>query len=1212
VFSEPFDRHLHPRPQSSSALARVGMLALKPLLFAIALVFLQEPLGVQEASAQATIVTTDGFYQVPAAAWKQITNLCGHPPAPPAAPTSDPVWTGCFHEALRMLGLSGKSNGNFSAPRNRHGSPSVTEASGTSSLTLSSSTPFLPFLGNPLVGLSFVPNSLSLDTATALYATDLERQSDCSLNEDFVLPTALTPSTTLITSLPAAQDYFHQLSGLTTKPDVFKNGCAIQVLGLPATGNIQLLGNTSDGAVISAQLANAGLYVTVTDPTANTTKNTQVTSSPAGYFSAASLRNNGIMDLVETGLVDPANQKPATAVLLGNGDGTFKAAVYYDVADTTGNVAGFTIDDVNGDGVPDIVIPTVTSTTNTGVVMFAGNVSTLLGKGDGTFTTGPVSSLSWTNSLLPLTGDFNSDGKKDLLIGATVLFGGGDGTFSAGPTNSTMAATLRSNLFVGAAADLSNNGKLDVVISVPGSVAIFNGNGDGTFQAGPIYAGLADSYQVTITDIDGDGNPDIFLGASTGDTFTLGGYDTPIPFFQILMGRGDGTFVDSAIYQQGTYNLPGSSGINTGSQIATADFNGDGKADLLVPNRSNVGTSPSSLLVLPGDGKGNLGAPVSSPANLAPIMVIAADMNNDKKPDAVLIGLGTDETPKVSVLINQGNGTFAAEQDYTLAAAATSLAVADFNGDGFMDVAVGEGSSGVFVLLGQSNGTLGTAKIVDPSNASDLVAGNLTGNGRADLVVVDAGVAGTSQATGALVVYLGNADGSFTAATAPTTSATNYTVAALGDLNHDGILDLIVTGAGAATSGAASTPNIYTLLGKGDGTFAAANTLALGGADGVGATSIALADLNKDGNLDVTAGNPNDYTEVLLGNGDGTLNGTLLALGQQPATVATADLLGNSYPEVLVGQQSGGVAVFLNSTVWTAATPPPPPALSASTTALAASPSTITVGANVTFTATVSGPAGNTTVPTGTVTFMEGTTTLGTGTLSATGVATYATTALPTGADSITAVYGGDGNFSGSTSSAVTVTVNAAVPPSFALINSGNITENPGATTGNGSTISVTGSGGFSGAVALTCAVTPQAASDPATCSLSPTSLTISGATAQTSTLTVSSTAATSASLGTRWYAAGAGLACLLCFALPVRRRGWQGLLGMVALMVFVATFLVSCGGGSGGGGSGTNNPGGGSGSTSNPGTTAGTYTVTVTGTSASTSETTVVMVTVN
>ena len=101
-------------------------------------------------------------------------------------------------------------------------------------------------------------------------------------------------------------------------------------------------------------------------------------------------------------------------------------------------------------------------------------------------------------------------------------------------------------------------------------------------------------------------------------------------------------------------------------------------------NRNNVGTSPSSLLVLPGDGKGNLGAPITSSINLAPTMVIAADMNNDKKPDAVLLGLGTGENPQVSVLINQGNGTFAAEQDYTLAScwtawrSVTSMAMASW------------------------------------------------------------------------------------------------------------------------------------------------------------------------------------------------------------------------------------------------------------------------------------------------------------------------------------------------------------------------------------------------------------------------------------------------------------------------------------------------------------------------------------------------------
>ena len=60
---------------------------------------------------------------------------------------------------------------------------------------------------------------------------------------------------------------------------------------------------------------------------------------------------------METGLTDPVTSAAATAVFLGNGDGTFKPPVYYDVADTSGAVAGFTIDDVTGDGIPDIVIP---------------------------------------------------------------------------------------------------------------------------------------------------------------------------------------------------------------------------------------------------------------------------------------------------------------------------------------------------------------------------------------------------------------------------------------------------------------------------------------------------------------------------------------------------------------------------------------------------------------------------------------------------------------------------------------------------------------------------------------------------------------------------------------------------------------------------------------------------------------------------------------
>jgi hypothetical protein len=196
----------------------------------------------------------------------------------------------------------------------------------------------------------------------------------------------------------------------------------------------------------------------------------------------------------------------------------------------------------------------------------------------------------------------------------------------------------------------------------------------------------------------------------------------------------------------------------------------------------------------------------------------------------------------------------------------------------------------------------------------------------------------------------------------------------------------------------------------------------------------------------------------------------------------------------------------------------------------------------------------------------------------------------------------------------VDVTVTAAPPqPGFALTNSGNITLSPGATTSNTSTISTTGSNGFSGVVSLSCAVSPTAASDPAMCSLSPTSVTISGATAQTSTLTITTTAATSTALShlahpkaggvsVPWYASGgATLACVMLFGIPARRRRWRTMLGMLILLAFLTGGLSSCGGGS--------SSGGGSG---NSGTTAGTYTVTVTGVSGSTTETTAVTLTVN
>jgi non-reducing end alpha-L-arabinofuranosidase len=152
----------------------------------------------------------------------------------------------------------------------------------------------------------------------------------------------------------------------------------------------------------------------------------------------------------------------------------------------------------------------------------------------------------------------------------------------------------------------------------------------------------------------------------------------------------------------------------------------------------------------------------------------------------------------------------------------------------------------------------------------------------------------------------------------------------------------------------------------------------------------------------------------------------------------------------------------------------------------------------------------------------------------------------------------------------------------------------PGATTGNTATITVTpGSGGFLGTVNLTCSISPTTSNDQATCSLSPASVNLSGTTAQTSTLTIETTAATDdlvyPKLGNRkgWLGAGSGavLAMLVFFGIPARRRSWHAMLSILVTMIALGA-LASCGGGGGGG---------------NAGTTPGTYTVTVTGTSGAT-----------
>jgi hypothetical protein len=212
---------------------------------------------------------------------------------------------------------------------------------------------------------------------------------------------------------------------------------------------------------------------------------------------------------------------------------------------------------------------------------------------------------------------------------------------------------------------------------------------------------------------------------------------------------------------------------------------------------------------------------------------------------------------------------------------------------------------------------------------------------------------------------------------------------------------------------------------------------------------------------------------------------------------------------------------------------------------------------------------------------------------------------LAPGVDLLQADYE-NGNYAYATGQA-SVTVTA--PPGFTITGTA-VTVTPGATTGNTSIITVTPSGGFTGSVALTAAVTssPAGAQDAPTITFGSTSpVNITGSTAGTATLTITTTAAVVCSQAQQthrevpWYTGGGAiLACIMLFGIPARRRRWRPALGMAALLIVVAGSLLACGGGS----------------KANclvvtPGTTPGSYTITVTGTSGATTATGPVSLTV-
>ncbi|MGD0619505.1 MAG: FG-GAP-like repeat-containing protein [Bryobacteraceae bacterium] len=518
------------------------------------------------------------------------------------------------------------------------------------------------------------------------------------------------------------------------------------------------------------------------------------------------------------------------SVMLGNGNGTFQAAVPYLLADYTA-ACGFRCFPSSlvamaftGGGNPDIAVLDQGTAT----------VSILINKGNGTFKPAVAYPAGQGTVTYLASMDLNGDGNPDLIVAnmgnpgtsaLSFLFGNGNGTFQA----PVMYAIGASPEYFGIQ-PASDGAVILTMDAVAGNPQVLAVNSNGVAGSGQIYIVPQPPTGIAAGDISGDGLPDIAVANGV---------------VSVLLRNPSAAF-------NAPVNYPLQSG-SSAAAVAVADLTGNGPNDVVASSTTSAGGGTVDVLM--NNGEGTLGTQYSyaiggsagGTLGQASSGLVVADFGNGKQ-DVAAGFQGANNAPGgVSVLLGNGDGTLHTAVNYSVGAfSALDIVAGDFNGDGNLDIAVAAGASGsnfsspgaVALLLGKGDGTFQNAALMQVGSPAGtpvaIAAADVNNDGNLDLVVsvFDPSFNNT------IVVLLGNGNGTFSQLSPISIPGVSGDAVALADLNADGIPDLVV-GACCGLS-----ESVY-LLGNGDGTFQSPQYFSSGDA----VVAMTVADWNLDGNV---------------------------------------------------------------------------------------------------------------------------------------------------------------------------------------------------------------------------------------------------------------------------------------------------------------------------------------------------------------------------